>query len=147
MSNHARHQIRDLIFAKLSGLTTSGTRVYKTRVFQMNDNTIPGIILYTGDDDSEDGSMGFPRLQKHTLEFYIECYAKATINVEDTLDTMCKEVEIAIAADNSLGGKVRDCRLIGTHPEYNDADKAIGVARQRWSVTYQVRENAPDTLI
>lgn len=147
MANHARRQIRDLIFARLAGLPTSGPHIYKTRVFQMNNNTLPGLIVWTGDDDSEDVSIGFPRLQRHQLEVRIECYAKASSNVEDVLDDMCKEIELALTADISLGNKVRDIKLISTHSDFDDADKAIGVAKQRWFVTYMVRENAPDVLI
>jgi hypothetical protein len=147
MANHARNQLRDLVVARLAGLPTSGARVYRSRVFQMTDNTVPGLIVYSLAESVEHKSIGTPRLQRRTLTFLVECYAKLTNGVEDVLDTMCKEVEAALAADPSLGNKVRDLHLADTAVQLDDADRAIGVAQLTWTCIYNLREGAPDQLL
>lgn len=146
-SNHLRRQVRDLIFARLVGLPTSGPRVYKGRVFQMSDSTIPGLTLYTTRELVELKSVGYPRLQRRELKVVIEAYAKASSNAEDILDDMAREVELVLSADNTLGGKVMDLVLEDTDIVLDDADRAIAVATMNWVCRYNSRETAPDTFL
>jgi len=147
MAAHVRNQIRDAIVAAVSNLTTTQTRVYKTRVFAMTDDNIPGLTIYTENETSQDISLGFPRLQRRTVTGIIEAYGKLASGVEDQLDTICKEVEIAIAADPTLGGKCKEIHITQTDIKFDDLDKAIGCAALTWQAWVDVKETDPSVQI
>ena len=47
----------------------------------------------------------------------IEGFAKATTNIDETLDTIAKEVEVAMATDLTRGGHAKDTFI--TNTEYD----------------------------
>lgn len=72
MALHARQQITAALIARLTGLASTGARVYDARLWPMNPESMPGIIVYVINEVSEDGSLGLPRLQKRTCTAAIE---------------------------------------------------------------------------
>jgi len=42
MANHVRQQIRERLATDLTGLTTTGRRVYQSRVYSLEDGNLPG---------------------------------------------------------------------------------------------------------
>ena len=67
MANHIRQQIRERIATNLTGLTTTGTRVYQSRVYPLEDNNLPGLIIYTVSEESEPAVIGTDRLLDRKL--------------------------------------------------------------------------------
>ena len=145
--SHARTQIRDAIVARITGLTTTGASVFKSRVFPIDDSPLPALVVYTNDEENTNASMGYPRLQQRQVEVFVEGYAKSTGQVDDLLDTIAKEVETAISADITLGGKCRDCYITHTALQLQDGDKNVGVVRMTWLAFYRVKEGTVDTIL
>ena len=50
MANHLRQQIRERIGTTLTGLSTTGSNVYQSRVYQLEDSNLPALLIYTKSD-------------------------------------------------------------------------------------------------
>ena len=95
MANHIRQQIRERVGTTLTGLTTTGSNVFQSRVYNLEDSKLPAIIIYTKSEDSELLEMGSTRTLQRNLSLVVEAYVKANSNYDDTIDTIAKEVEAA----------------------------------------------------
>jgi len=64
---HLRKQIRDNVVTVLTGLSTTGSRVYASRVYPMAAANLPGLCVYTKSESVEILTMTPPRSQLRTL--------------------------------------------------------------------------------
>lgn len=148
MANHIRQQIREKIGTTLTGLTTTGSNVYESRVYPLENSTLPALIIYTKSETSEPIVIGTQRLMSRELSVVVEAYAKATSNFDDSIDTISKEVEAAIAADRTLDGLAKDTYLESTEIEFNaEGEKPLGYVSLTFLTNYYVKENAPDVAV
>ena len=146
MANHVRQQIRERIATDLTDLTTTASRVYQSRTYPLADNNLPGIIIYTKEESSEPSGMGANRQLERTLTVTIQAYCEAVNNIDDTIDTICKEVETALANDKTLNSLAKDTYLSGTEIEFDSSgSQPIGYASMDFTVEYQTLDNAPDS--
>lgn len=150
MADHLRKQIRDALVTAVTGLTTTGARVYKGRAYAVESQDLPCLLVYTGGETVSNRSLPTPRLQDREVEFVVEALATAVdSSLDDSLDLICKEVEVALA-DNSFSGKSKGTglkRVGAAEIVGGDSAKPIGAKRMVWGVHYAVRSNAPDTSI
>ena len=148
MANHIRQQIREKFCTTLTGLTTTGSNVFESRVYPLENASLPALIIYTKSETSEPIVIGTQRLMSRDLLVVVECYAKATSNFDDTIDTISKEVEAAIAADRTLDGLAKDTYLESTEIEFNaEGEKPLGYVSLTFLTNYYVKENAPDVAV
>ena len=148
MANHVRQQIREKIGATLTGLTTTGSNVFESRVYPLENANLPALIIYTKEESSEPIVIGTQRVMSRELSVVVEGYAKATSNFDDTIDTISKEVEAAIAADRTLDGLAKDTYLESTEIEFNaEGEKPLGYVSLTFLTNYYVKENAPDVAV
>lgn len=149
MANHARRQIRDAVVTALTGLATTGTRVYSTRVYPLQPTDLPCLLVYTAEERAKSITMPAPRQQLRTLVLGVEAVAKATADLDDVLDGIAKEVEVAMQAQSGpLLALVRDYTLdrttIGVSGE---SESQVGVARMFWSFDFLTAEGSPDAVL
>lgn len=148
MANHIRQQIREKIGTTLTGLTTTGSNVYESRVYPLENTNLPALIIYTKSETSEPIVIGTDRVMSRELLVVVEAYAKATSNFDDSIDTISKEVEAAIAADRTLDGLAKDTYLESTEIEFNaEGEKPLGYVSLTFLTNYYVKENAPDVAV
>ena len=148
MANHVRQQIREKIGTTLTGLTTTGSNVYQSRVYPLENINLPALIIYTKSETSEPIVIGTNRVMSRELSVIIEGYVKATSNFDDTIDTISKEVEEAIAADRTLDGLAKDCYLESTEIEYTgEGEKPLGYVSLTFITNYYVQETNPDVAV
>ena len=146
MANHIRQQIREKFGTTLTGLTTTGSRVYESRVYPLE--TVPALVIYTKSETSEPIVIGTDRVMSRELSVVVEGYAKATSNFDDTIDTISKEVEEAIAADRTLGGLAKDTYIESTDIEYTgDGEQPVGYVTLTFLTNYYVQETNPDVAV
>jgi len=139
---HVRKSIRDNIKTTLTGLTTTGSRVYQTRLFPLATAKLPGLCIYTNSEVTDYSTISPPRTQIRQLEVMVEAYVKGTASLDDTIDTIAVEVEEALYADLTRGGNAKDTQVTGFDVEYDgDGDQSVGVARFTIAVTYVTVEN------
>lgn len=145
MANHVRQQIRERLGTVLTGLTTTGSNVFESRVYPLETASLPSLLIYTKSETSEPIVIGSNRLLERTLSVAVECYVKATSNFDDSVDTICKEVEAAIAADTTINGLAKDAFLESTEIEFNaEGEKPVGYATLSFNINYYCQEQNPD---
>lgn len=140
--SHLRQLIRTNIVTTLTGLTTTASRVFASRIYPLEQAKLAGLCIYTSSESIEYDTISPPRRQTRTLQVIIEIYASATSNLDNTLDTSCKEIEEALYTDLTRGGYAKDTRVISFESEFNgDGEKPVGVGRLTVEVIYSNREN------
>ena len=148
MANHVRQQIREYFGTTLTGLITTGSNVYESRVYTLQESTLPSLVIYTKAESSEPIVIGTDRVMSRELSVVVEGYCKATSNFDDTIDTISKEVEEAIAADRTLDGLAKDCYLESTEIEFNgEGEKPLGYVSLTFLTNYYVQETNPDVAV
>ena len=75
MANHLRRQIRERCASTLSGLTTTGTKVFQSRIYPMESAGLPGLCIYTQNEEVSIDAMGATRTVGRDLELIVEGYA------------------------------------------------------------------------
>lgn len=141
---HQRENVRDAIVSAVTSLTTTGSRVYRSRIYPLASDKLPGLVVYCRSETSEpELVVGIPRKLVRVAQFVVEGYARATADVDETLDDIAAEVETAIGG-SQLSNAVRDCTLTNTDIDFADGgDVPLGIIRMTFAVTYRTVENAP----
>lgn len=139
---HVRTNIRNNIATTLTGLTTTGSNVYVTRLFPLGAGKLPGLCIYTRGEATQYSTVNPPRTQMRTLDVIVEAYVKGTSSIDATIDTISVELEEALYADLTRGGYAKDTRIENFDVEYDgEGDQSVGVARFTITVTYVTVEN------
>ena len=148
MANHLRRQIRERAATTLTGLTTTGSNVFQSRVYPMESAGLPGLCIYTTEETVEMQSMGATRHVSRDLKLIVEVYATDSANVDDTLDQIGKEIEIAMSGDITLNDLAQDSYLSSVEITLSgDGSTGIGKITHSYIVVYQNAENAPDAAL
>ena len=141
---HARQTIREAIAALVTGLSTTGANVYQSRVYPHD--TLPCLTLYSINEAVVETI--FNGTQMRELSLIIEGRAKATSNLDDTLDTIAAEVETALMTDQYLTDSVKLIELTETEIDFfDDIEQPAGIVRLTFIVSYRTNETDPTTLI
>jgi len=148
MANHLRRQIRERAGTTLTGLATTGSNVFQSRIYPLGSASLPGLAIYTNAESAVVATMGATRTVTRELELIVEGYAAASSDLEDTLDQIGKEVETALAGDIGLNNLALDSYLTSVEVTFSgDGEKPAGVTRHTYAVIYRSAENAPDVAI
>jgi len=146
MANHLRRRIRERAASRLGSLSTTGSRVYQSRIYPMESDSLPGLCIYTNDEAIDIASIGSTRTLFRELNLIVEGYASASTNLEDTLDQIGKEIEVAFSGDIKINNLAMDSHLTDVEVSLSgDGSTGMGVIRHTYLVTYQNLENTPDT--
>lgn len=146
MANHLHRQIREAIATALTGLTTTGARVYPNRLHPFNSTSLPGLRISIPSDIVTPLTVHQPYIQAHGLTVDVECVASATSALDDTCDQMAKEVEIALSAGVSVGGHMVYPVLTGSEYDDEAAGTPAGSKRLTFSVEYESQNTQPDVF-
>lgn len=143
---HVRQNIRSNIVTTLTGLTTTGSNVFETRLFSLGETKLPALCIYTKNETTEYATLTTPRTQVRTLDVIVEAYVKGTANIDDTLDTISVEVEEALYTDLTRGGYAKDTQVTDFEADYAaDGEQSVGMGRFTIAVTYATVENDIET--
>ena len=99
---HTRQNIRDNVVTVCTSLTTTAARVYRSRVYPLAHAKLPGLCIYSQNEDSLPGTMTATRFLERTVEIVIEAFVRGTANYDNTLDTIASEIEVAMSASTCL---------------------------------------------
>ena len=147
MANHLRRQIRERIVTDVTGLSTTGSNVFQSRIYPIEASKLPCLLVYDTDETVEIRSMGAIRGITSELIVNIEAYCQGGNGqtVMNTLAAIQKEVQIAMQADIKINNLARDSYLTSADASMNaEATKPTGTVRLSYLVIYQYLENAPD---
>ena len=147
MANHLRRQIRDAFVTALTGLATTGTKVYAGRVYAMQDANLPGLRIYTNDEENEIASLGVSRTLQRRLQVVVEACFKDATSLDNTGDQILKEVETALGPGVALGG-AKHAHLAGVEIERDgEGEKPAAVLRMTFECLYYTAHGTPDVAL
>lgn len=143
----ARQQIREALETQLTGLTTTASNVFVSRVYPLQSVDLPALrIFFERDALSEQYTSNESEWRE--LSIVIEGIVRAADGVDDTFDTICGEVGEAIAEDDTLGGLVKWMRNDRVDFEItDDGDRPFGMAVMRYTAHYVVDPENPNTIL
>lgn len=146
MANHVRRQIREAIGTAVTGLVTTGANVFQSRVYPVQTSELPCLLINTRNESSAVITIHGPPMLERTLNVEVHALAKATADLDDVLDGICKEVEVVLADPVAgLSSLARSITLTSTDFELQGtAEKPAGRATLVYEVAYFTLENAPD---
>lgn len=141
---HVRQQIRESVATIVGGLTTTGTNVFQSRVWNVQESELPCLLIYTNDETIDDGTLN-DLVRRLTLT--LEGKAQVSTTLDDTLDDIASEVEIAMALDITIGGMAVSSSLDSTSVELtSEGDQPIGSISLNYDVTYMTPNGNPTTV-
>ena len=138
---HVRTQIRDRLMTILAGLTTTGDRVYWSRVHPMTVGTMPGICVYCGKEEAVGGTL---TATEKAVDIVVDAYVSGSDYDYDAAQIQA-EVEAALYADFTNGryfnGIVTNLAYSMAESEYfGDAAVVHGMLRMIYKATYKTED-------
>lgn len=118
---HRAETIMQAVVTTLTGLTTTGARTYRARAYAIPKADDNALAIFQGADVVQDDST-FHRIQS-LLTVNIEAVAReATAQINQTMNTIRKEVMAAIGASTNLGlpFEIGALELAAEQPEISD---------------------------
>lgn len=143
---HSRQTIREATVSAISGLTSTGDRVYQNRVSPFF--TLPSLNVMTIDESVRDDLGGMDNTQIRELRLIIEGRASGSTTPDNTIDTIADEVEEAILNNSTLDTYAFDLTLDSTSFSYdNEGDHPVAKVEMIYSFLYQVDLNDPSVIL
>ena len=102
---HKRTSIRNNVTTTLTGLTTTGSNVFESRIYPNELSKLPLLNIYSNTETSELSSIG--KIERNE-EIRVEGFDKETTNGDEALDTIAKEAEVALGTDMNRGGHAKE---------------------------------------
>jgi hypothetical protein len=145
---HVRKLIRDNIVTTVTGLSTTGTNVFKSRVYPLSAGSLPALTVYTRSEEVTQSTISIPRTIERTLTVSIDSYVQGLTNYEDSLDAIAVEVENAITADVTRGGYAKDTRITSFEADFSgDPDQPVASSTITIEVDYVTIEDDPEVSV
>ena len=142
---HIRKQIRDAVKARLTGLPTTGPRVFPSLVYPLEDKELPAIRIYTIRDIPTVVAQGKPRKMQRGVQVVVEGVVKVNQSIEDELDEIGVEVEAALSGQE-LRGLVKELTLEeATESLTMEGERQAGLLRMVFLAVLYIAENDPQT--
>lgn len=150
MAAHVSTQLRNALKSALTGLATTGAHVYADRPESrsLQAAELPGLLIYTGEEvaalDSLDGGI-----LNRTPRLRVGIRVKNTGAIDDTLDQIRKEIEIALAGGLTVAGRNLVAQYTGmSEPSLDDTlDQPVIAAELEFLFEFYTLYNAPDALV
>jgi len=134
---HRAETILDAILSLLTGLTTTGEKVERGRVYKIA--AWPSLSIEMGSDQASDEGRSVA-FQTRSLEVGVTSYAKADEDTETALNTIRAEVYAAMMADHTLGlDFVLDVIFSGDSPPQlsGDSEQPAAAQTMNYSISYR----------
>lgn len=145
MADHVREQIRSRIVTNVTGLASTGSRVFESRIYPLESSELPGLLVYTISEESEPIRIGPNRLLERVLNVVVQAYCESNSDFDGTIDEICKEVEVALASDRTVNGLAKDLFIASTEITYSsEGAKPVGYATMVFTVDYYTDAQSPD---
>ena len=142
---HRAESIVSAVVTTLTGLTTTGSNVFRGRVYAVPDASLPALCVYQG----EDKIIGQYSQAKYdcAITITVEALVKtSSTQVDTTLNTIREEVVEALQADytqglayvlNTIEGDTSAPELSG------EGDKPSAAVRMEWQFHYRRSRTDP----
>lgn len=151
MAYHLRKQVREAMVTLLTGLTTTGSHVFKNRLIALKENQLPALVVTTNEEEITTQDAGVDAVLDRRLSIELLVHAKAVDDIDDELDLIALEVESKVfesEVTNTLNGLISSLELNGISNEFDaQGEKKAGLARMSFTAIYFNQASAPDVSI
>lgn len=139
---HRAEDILAQIVTTLTGLTTTGTKVARGRVYTIEETELPALSIYLGADDPiGDKGPTNVQFQDSDLLVRVRAHVKTTSEqVDTTLNLIRREVHVALMADytQSLNYVLNTIPLGAEEPELSgDGEQPTATLDMNWLIRYR----------
>lgn len=123
---HYLTTVRSAIVTAVTGLTTTGARVYEDEPYPLTAAQVPALIVSAWSPQIQFASLDASAIQVD-VDIGIECLAKGTSGLQATLDTIAAEVQTALDAVTSIGGRTVQIQPVAIdRPQFSlDSDQPV----------------------
>lgn len=140
---HKRQAIRDAFVAAVTGLPTTGNNVFASRVYPLDQSSLPALVIYTRRETSNPETITPPRTYIREVTISCEAYVRGVDGYDDEIDTIAAEVENALYAAGNMGGLIKDAYVVQTDVNYNDgSDQPLASADIEVTLIYTTVEGS-----
>ena len=140
---HLRKLIRDNVVTTLTGLTTTGSNVFKSKSYPLTSGQLPSLGIFTKSAESDYPTVGSPRSIQHTLNMSVEIYVKGSTGYDDTLDLISEQVEAALYTDLKRGTYALDTQVTGFDSSFSvEGEQPIAVGTLSIMIRYRSIEGS-----
>jgi hypothetical protein len=146
MADHVRKQLRAALATRLTGLTTTATRVHGHRVDPLQVGALPALVISCRGDDAETITVHAPALYERAVRVFIHGMVAAGSVPEDTLDQIGKEVEIALATPLTVDGRSVQLWYQRSEMTYEAGEQVAGQIEIEYLARLHTAADAPDVL-
>ena len=145
--SHRAEQIMQAVVTTLTGLATTGGRVYRGRSNPTPEGDANALLVWQGPDDIIE-EMSDEQIDSE-LTVYIDAQAREiSAQIDTTMNQIRLEVTRALAASETLGlAFVQGIQEEGTDEPgvSGDGDRPIAGMRMTWVVLYRYTRTDPET--
>jgi len=154
--SHVREQLAVALVTRLTGLTTTGGRVYRQRPeeYALQPNELPALRIFLLGDSAQSQGIGTPFYDRTTrvrIEGVVQMAlgAPAGTNPVDTkLNLIASEVETALASPLVVGTTQLYLYYQGCAFDSSGAgDQPVAVIGMQFEVVLMTQHGLPDTLL
>jgi hypothetical protein len=144
--SHVRKSIRDNVVTTLTGLSITGSKVYRSRVYPLAPSKLPGLTVYTKVESVDYATTVRPRTLLRNLTVVVEAYVQGLSDYDSQLDAIAVEIEEALYVDVTRGGFAKDTKVVAFDAEYSgDGDLPVASASFTVEVLYSTQESDAET--
>lgn len=150
MALHVREQITVAAVSALTGLTTTGSRVYRDRDTEANPlqaTEVPGLTVDDDGDPSEVITIDAAQTMERRMALRVTAHVKAASGTSALLNKILKEVEIAIAGATLTGAKFASLAGVGPRDKSQAAEQPTLRQSFHFEIVYYTAPAAPDTAL
>jgi hypothetical protein len=148
MAAHVADQLQDAVIAALTGLTTTGARVFDEFDLPLARTDLPALNIRPVSDKVEAASLPAPRLLVCRLELEVTALVRSNASTRATLNQIRKEVAIALAMPCPAVPMAKTIALSAVDYVLDGSgERPIGQAAMTYELTYYVAENTPDVAL
>lgn len=147
MADHLQTQILDALKLALTGATDVGSRVFKERVDPLQTTELPALLIEPQQEDvTSPGTLGLSYRQVRRLRIDVDVVVAAKTGHGDAARQIGKQVELALAADPTLGNRARGLVKVVAVAWAPDGDTEVVKLRQRivLQAEYHTHNDSPD---
>lgn len=146
--SHVRQQIRERVVEILTGLTTTGIHVSKSRVLPYSLDELPALTVRIENEQPLDTAITDDDGMTVDMDLIIEARAKGD-DPDDTLDTIQAEVQSRMAQEPKLNGLVSATYWEGVDDNELETEGQVQIGRReiryRIVTTYALRN--PEVVV
>lgn len=149
MAHHRETLIEGLRDLLQAAGTSMGSRFYRGRKLPVEDTELPAGLIYQGDEESRFDSETSDHLKRRGLETFVELHHKSdptALNdpdLETKLNELAREVEVALEADPTLGGRCLFFMHVGSVTRIEDGESDRGAIRLQLNIQYRTLRTDP----